>query len=658
MGANSSAFITGATGFIGRYVVRNLLTQGHTVHALVRPASRKSRASIIQDLNDHAAQSAGVLAIVEGDLAHKCMALSDADLELIAGTDHVFHLAALYDLEASTDNLTLANTTGTQNLCDCLVERSYAGRLHHVSSIAVAGDYSGTYKESMFDEGQTHPHPYHRSKFEAEKIVRDSSLDYRVYRPGSVIGHSETGFIDSIDGIYYAFAGIASAASILPSWVKIPIPKISGGLNVVPVDFVANALTHISLNSDSKEKTFHLTDPSSPSITKLLATLLKVAGGPRLGQMPGKLPIPAPAKALSMLPIFKAIKGGFLEEFDMPPEEVFEAMNLKVKFDSSHTLAALTGTDIACPEFKSYAKYIYRYYTDHLNPALHREDFYREKLSGKLIVITGASRGIGQSAAEIAGKAGAHVILVARNADDLATVTKGIQERGGQATAYQADLSSYDDIDSIAERIINDLGPIDALIHNAARSIRRPIGESLERFHDFERTMRLNYFAPVRLTLKLLPSLIETQGSVVMVLTLGVLMPGPFFSAYLPTKAALDVFGDVLASEYTHRGLHVASIYLPLVKTAMMAPTKEYADRVDLMTPTKAAHMILDGVAHRKRRVMLPVGRLFSLANRLAPGPTSRVLNLLRRTFPVATETSEFPMEQAIISQTIGGSPI
>ena len=135
-------------------------------------------------------------------------------------------------------------------------------------------------------------------------------------------------------------------------------------------------------------------------------------------------------------------------------------------------------------------------------------------------------------------------------------------------------------------------------------------------------------------------------------------MPGPFYGAYLPTKAALDTFGDVLASEYTHRGLHVASIYLPLVKTAMMAPTKEYADRVDLMSPTKAAQMILDGVAHRKRRVLLPVGRLFSLANRLAPGPTSRVLNLLRRTFPVATETSEFPMEQAIISQAIGGSPI
>ena len=135
-------------------------------------------------------------------------------------------------------------------------------------------------------------------------------------------------------------------------------------------------------------------------------------------------------------------------------------------------------------------------------------------------------------------------------------------------------------------------------------------------------------------------------------------MPGPFFGAYLPTKAALDIFGDVLAAEYAHANLHVGSVYLPLVKTAMMAPTKEYQNRVDLMTPEKAAHMILDSVAFRKRRVMLPVGRIFSFANRLAPGPTTRVLNLLRRTFPAKGETTEFPMEQAIITQAIGGSPI
>jgi short-subunit dehydrogenase len=170
--------------------------------------------------------------------------------------------------------------------------------------------------------------------------------------------------------------------------------------------------------------------------------------------------------------------------------------------------------------------------------------------------------------------------------------------------------------------------------------------------------MGLNYFAPVRLTLRLLPSLRERGGTISHVLTMGVLIPGPYFAAYLATKAALDAFGDSLMSELQHEGIHVSSVYLPLVKTDMMAPVEEYAGRRDVMTPERAATMILDGVVDRRRRVMTSVGGLHAFSNRVMPATTSRILNLIQRTFPVGDTPSEFPLEKAFITNAIGGSPI
>jgi short-subunit dehydrogenase len=180
----------------------------------------------------------------------------------------------------------------------------------------------------------------------------------------------------------------------------------------------------------------------------------------------------------------------------------------------------------------------------------------------------------------------------------------------------------------------------------------------MDRFHDYERTMALNYFAPVRLTLRLLPSLRERGGAISHVLTMGVLIPGPYFAAYLATKAALDAFGDSLMAELQHEGVHVSSVYLPLVRTEMMAPVEEYAGRRDIMTPKRAAAMILDGVVDRKRRVFTPQAAFFAFSNRVTPATTSRILNLLTRTFPVGDTPSAFPIEKAFITNAIGGSPI
>lgn len=657
MSARKTIFVTGATGFIGRYVVENLLRRDHRVIALVQTSTQATKAQKISTLED-IAKTTGELAWVVGDITQPELALQSKDRIKVLQADHVFHLAALYDLEATRESLTRLNTDGTRHLCSWLAESSFQGVLHHVSSIAVAGNYQGVFTEEMFDEGQDFPHAYHQTKYDSERLVRESGLKFNIYRPGSVVGHSMTGAIDRIDGIYHAFPLLHKVSKSLPSWVKIPVTPIKGGLNIVPVDFVSDALTHIALSKPKPQACFHLTDPRGPSILKLVNTLLREAKGPQLSKLPTSMGTPGPVKAFTMLPIFQEIKENLFSELGLPPGTTMSAINLKVRFDSTETQATLAGTGIDCPPFKAYAKYIQRYYEDHFHPDNHRLDAYRDRFSQKNILITGASRGIGKSAALEAAKAGAHVILVARNADDLKVVQDEIETSGGRATAIATDLSSQDEIDRLITTVETEFGGLDALIHNAARSIRRPIAESRDRHHDYERTMRLNYFAPVRLTLGLLPGLVEREGSVVMVLTLGVLMPGPFFGAYLPSKAALDIFGDVLAAEYAHTNLHVGSVYLPLVKTAMMAPTKEYQNRVDLMTPEKAAHMILDSVAFRKRRVMLPVGRVFSFANRLAPGPTTRVLNLLRRTFPAKGETTEFPMEQAIITQAIGGSPI
>ncbi|MBT6491981.1 MAG: NAD-dependent epimerase/dehydratase family protein, partial [Deltaproteobacteria bacterium] len=289
MGTTTSVFITGATGFIGRYVLRNLLDHGCIVFALIRPESKAKRAQLIESLLKHADQSTGQLIFIEGNLAAEDLGLKPEAKTQAKNSDHAFHLAALYDLDASNDELEKANIQGTENLCKCLLSMNYKGQLHHVSSIAVAGDYNGMFTEAMFNEGQTHPHAYHRSKYESERIVRESSLDFTIYRPGSVVGHSKTGFIDRIDGIYYGFSTIKALSKLLPSWVKIPMPKISGGLNVVPVDFVADAITHIALAKRDDQDTFHIVDPSAPSITSLAGTLLKVAGGPALGRMPGKI---------------------------------------------------------------------------------------------------------------------------------------------------------------------------------------------------------------------------------------------------------------------------------------------------------------------------------------------------------------------------------
>lgn len=659
MGSENHAFVTGGTGLIGRAVVERLLARGIDVTLMLREDAETRRRDAIASLQAAAEKGGAKLTRVVGDLSKPELALTEAGLKALSGAGHCFHIAALYDIAADPDAMTATNVEGTRRLLSALHQAGFEGRLHHVSSIAVAGDYAGTFTESMFDEGQRLPHAYHRSKHESEKLVRESGFDHRIYRPSSVAGDSRTGAIDKLDGVYLSFGAIQKLAYALPAWMPIPVPKIRGAFNVVPVDYVADALVHIAL-SGTRARVFHLVDPKPPSLRKMTNLFLRAAGGPSLGpvldvkKMPG---IKKTSALLSALPSLLELRDGMLGDLGLPPGSL-GAMNVRVRFDDANTREALAESGVSCPPLESYAKTLYRYYEDHLDPAARRPARYRSALGGKIVLVTGASRGVGRAVALRAAEAGANVLLVARDAESLQKVADEIRAAGGEAVVYSADLSSYDEVDALTDAVLAQQGGVDVLVHNAARSIRRTASQSVDRFHDYERTMALNYFAPVRLTLRLLGSLRERGGAISHVLTLGVLVPTPFFPAYTATKAALDAFGDSLAAELQNEGLHVSSVYLPLVKTDMIGPTKDYAGRTDVMTPERAATLILDGIVDRRRRVMPSLGWYFALSNRVTPATTSRVLNILRRTFPAEGAQSEFPMEKALITAAIGGSPI
>jgi short-subunit dehydrogenase len=659
MSSPNHAFVTGGTGLIGRAVVERLLRRGMNVTLMLRDGAGERRKTELDALAATAAGTQGSLTHATGDLSEPDLGLSDAGLAAVSQAGHCFNLAALYDIEADPERIETTNVGGTKQLLGALRKAGFDGRLHHVSSIAVAGDYEGTFTESMLEEGQRLPHAYHRSKLDSEKLVRESGYDYRVYRPSSVVGDSKTGAIDRIDGIYFGFAAIQKLAYALPGWVRLPVPRIRGRFNLVPVDYVADAMVHIAF-ADTDARVFHLVDPKPLPFMRMVATFSSAAGGPRLGPAIdlGKIPGAKQGSGLiSMLPSVRELRDAFLRDLGLPAQGL-GAMNMKVRFEDSNAQAALAGSGIRCPSLETYAKTLYRYYEDHLDPMKQRPARYRRALSGRVVLVTGASRGIGLVVAQMAAEAGAEVLLVARDAARLDAVVTEIRAAGGRAHAHMADLSSLAEVDALAQAVLARHGGVDVLIHNAAHSIRRPIAASVDRFHDYERTMALNYFGPVRLTLRLLSSLRERGGTISHVLTMGVLIPGPYFAAYLATKAALDAFGDSLMAELQHEGIHVSSVYLPLVKTDMMAPVAEYAGRRDVMTPRRAAMMILDGVVDRRRRVIPSVGAFYGLSNRIMPATTSRVLNLLERTFPVGGQPSEFPLEKALITNAIGGSPI
>ena len=266
-------------------------------------------------------------------------------------------------------------------------------------------------------------------------------------------------------------------------------------------------------------------------------------------------------------------------------------------------------------------------------------------VKGKTVLITGASSGIGESAARQIGAAGGTVLLVARTRSKLEEVAEEVAGSGGKAHVHPCDLTDPDDIDRMANEVLESHGHVDILVNNAGKSIRRSVDRSYDRFHDYQRTMQLNYFAPVKLILDLLPVMRDRgSGHIINISTIGLQVNTPRFAAYLASKAALDAFSRGIAPEIIGDGVHVTTIYMPLVRTPMIAPTKVY-DRLPTLSSEQAADMIAEAIRKRPKRIATTLGSLGQLTYAIAPGAQDMVVNRAYKLFPEGGGSSDRRLE-------------
>ena len=279
-----------------------------------------------------------------------------------------------------------------------------------------------------------------------------------------------------------------------------------------------------------------------------------------------------------------------------------------------------------------------------------------DAVKGRIILITGASSGIGEAAALEIGRARGTVLLVARTREKLEAVAEQVQDAGGVAYVHTCDLSQPDDIGRMADEVLEQHGRVDVLVNNAGKSIRRSVDRSYDRFHDYQRTMQLNYFAPVKLILGLLPTMREQgSGHIVNISTIGLQMNTPRFAAYLASKAALDAFSRSIGPEVVGDGVHVTTVYMPLVRTPMIAPTKIY-DYFPTLSPEQAASMITEAIRKRPKKVATTLGNLGELTYALAPGAQDLVVNRAYQLFPEGGEQpTHSGVEQRAFAQATRG---
>ncbi|MCG3750754.1 MULTISPECIES: SDR family oxidoreductase [unclassified Amycolatopsis] len=622
--------VTGATGLIGRQVTRQLLTRPDVERvALVVRASSRGKLAALVDAWPHPDR----VTLVTGDLGEPLMGVSEADREALRGVDHVIHLAALYDITADDETSIRANVDGTQNVIDLAADLN-AGCLHHVSSVAVAGDHEGLFTEDMFDVGQRLITPYHRTKFEAEKLVRDQhEVPWRVYRPAVVVGDSQTGEMDKIDGPYYLFPAISRLAG-LPD-VPSAGPDL-GDTNVVPVDYVAKALLELVTTPGLDGRAFHLVNPEPQPVVSVYNAFARAAGAPtitvQLGDRVSK-GIVGLVKLSEHIPGFTIARDAVLERLGIPPV-LLETMAFPSVFASAETRKALAGSGVEVPRLEEYAPTLWRYWREHLDPFRARKHGPRGELDGRRVIITGASSGIGRATALKVAAAGGVPLLVARRQHELEEVRDEIIAAGGTASVYPADLTDEDSVRKAVDAMLSEHGRIDMLVNNAGRSIRRSIKLSYDRMHDYERAMAINYFGAVRLILAVLPHMSERKfGHIVNVSSIGVQGIAPRFSAYAASKAALDYFSRIAATETHGDGITFTTIHMPLVRTPMIRPTKIY-DAFPTKSPEQAADMVLKALIQRPKHIGTPAGQAIGLTYTLAPGLTDAIAYQGFRIFP------------------------
>ncbi len=633
-------FVTGATGFIGKRLVKTLLARrGASVYFLVRPGSEGKLAGLYEYWGLSKGNKARAIPVT-GDLTAKKLGVSSDDIKALKGRiDHLYHLAAVYDLSADEASQVEVNVEGTRHMVE-FAKAVDAGHVHHVSSIAAAGLYEGVFREDMFEEAEGLDHPYFMTKHESEKIVRkECRQPWTVYRPAMVVGDSKSGEMDKIDGPYYFFKLIQRMRQFLPPWM--PTVGLEGGrVNIVPVDFVVAALDHIGHQVKASGGCFHLVDPVGYRVGDVLDIFSKAAHAPKMSlfinaALMGFIPKSVKKGLMAMAPV-RRVRNAVMKDLGVP-EDMLTFINYPTRFDRRGTDAALKGSGIECPNLHDYAWVLWDYWERHLDPALFIDRSLKGTVGGKVVLITGGSSGIGLSAACRFAEAGAITIICARGEDKLGAAVEEIKAYAGKDAkvhSYSVDISDPAGCAEFITMLEAEHGGVDFLINNAGRSIRRAIEASYERFHDFERTMQLNYFGSLRVTMGLLPGMVaKKKGHVVNLSSISVLVNAPRFSAYVASKAALDAWTRCASSEYADQGITFTTVNMPLVRTPMTAPTKIY-DNMPLLKPEEAADMIVQACVDKPVRVATRLGVFGEILHAAAPRITQIVMNTTFRMFP------------------------
>lgn len=351
-----------------------------------------------------------------------------------------------------------------------------------------------------------------------------------------------------------------------------------------------------------------------------------------------------------MMPPIRRISNQIMKDLGLPPD-MMKFVNYPTRFDNRETAKALKGSGIILPRLDDYAWRLWDYWERNLDPDLFIDRSLRGHVRGKVVVVTGASSGIGHAVAVMMARAGAKVILVARGAEKLAESLDEIKTMGGKAWTYPCDITDLEACDKLIDQIQEDHGEIDVLVNNAGRSIRRSIALSHDRFHDFERTMQLNYFGCLRLIMRTLPGMsARRKGQVINISSIGVLTNSPRFSAYIASKAALDAFSRCASAEYSGTGITFTTINMPLVRTPMIAPTRMY-DNVPTITPDEAAGFVKQAVIYKPQRIATRMGIFAWMLHAIVPKIAEIVMNSAFRMFPDSSAAKGISEDQAQASQ-------
>jgi thioester reductase-like protein/NADP-dependent 3-hydroxy acid dehydrogenase YdfG len=607
--------VTGAVGTLGRHLVKQLLARREgTVAVLVPPESLPR----LSQLNRRGWQPERIDTVV-GDLTAPYLGVDPAWIEEHKGTVHgFFSVGAAYDVTASPERNEQVVVAGTRSAVT-LAAALGADAFHAVSSIAVAGDYRGVFDETMFDEGQALPSAYHRTAFEAERIVREEcTIPWRIYRPSIVVGNSETGEVDAVDGPYYLFPALKRLRDVPGS-----IPLISvdlGDANVVPVDYVASALDLLASVEGLDGETFHLVNPEPQSTVDAINTLASAAGAPRFAVPIDRTVTAALPQALVPINVLttalrsttaQRVLAQTIGRLGIPPE-VITNLAFPATFASGHTELATSGSGTVCPPLKSYAAAIWDYWEVHLDSTAARDVALREALQERKVVITGATSSVGRATALKLAQAGGTSVLVGGSTGDLDEISAEVEETGGATFAFAGDLADLDAIDALSERVVDEHPAIDIVVSLAGYSTTAPLPVASSGFSDLEHRIQVDFLGPVRLIAGLLPALRSLEGG--HLINVGPVERRAAFSAPASSaaaRAAFDAWNGAVSSELSDDGIRLTSLQLPEVRE--QGDDVQTGSAAWTITPAQAAAQVLDALkattAGRRRPAVAPASR-------------------------------------------------